>query len=212
MPWFWEGFGFFSVFKKIIHILPYLMLASVCLVCDWLITVPIIHNTDPSRALMDNLAHGFIAGISWLIVVGISREGIIQSLGCSVLSCAIDVDHFFLARSWNLKDALSLTHRPPLHTTTIILLLVPLLQTWCAQHVVCLHLLPYMFTISVLSHHLRDAQRRGLWFWPIGSTPSLPCWLYVTCVMLLPFVLKIVIKAVESLPDNEELKKSPVPI
>ena len=47
-----------------------------------------------------------------------------------------------------------------------------------------------MFVVAVISHHLRDGNRRGLWFWPFGSTPPLPYWLYISCTVALPFFLK----------------------
>ena len=99
------------------------------------------------------------------------------------------------------QDALSLRNRPFLHATTIIPVLAPVLQVWIAQNITSLKLLPYMFTVAVLSHHLRDGQRRGLWFWPFGSTPPLPYWLYVTCELLLPHVVAQMISVINSMPD-----------
>ena len=47
-----------------------------------------------------------------------------------------------------------------------------------------------MFLVSGLSHHLRDADRRGVWFYaPFGSIPPLPYELYVLLVVLLPLVI-----------------------
>lgn len=43
---------------------------------------------------------------------------------------------------------------------------------------------PLMFTVSIVSHHLRDADRRGIWCAPFGSTPAIPHKLYVVCVTL----------------------------
>lgn len=68
--------------------------------------------------------------------------------------------------------------------------MTPVLHVWCGQNIQCLQDLPYMFVVAVLSHHFRDAQRRGLWFWPVGSTPPLPYGIYIICVVLLPMVVK----------------------
>lgn len=60
-----------------------------------------------------------------------------------------------------------------------------------------------MFTVAVFSHHLRDAHRRGLWFWPIGSTPPLPYWVYISCVLILPVIVRDIIEAIDKLPVTD---------
>lgn len=75
-----------------------------------------------------------------------------------------------------LQDAISLHHRPFLHTTTWPLALL-VLWYYCRESLY----LP-MLLVAILSHHLRDAVRRGLWFWPVGSTPPVP-WL-VACALI----------------------------
>ena len=88
------------------------------------------------------------------------------------------------------QDVLQLNRRPFLHATTIVFILGPILQVWFAQNISFLRSLPYMFVVAVISHHLRDGNRRGLWFWPFGSTPPLPYWLYISCIVALPFFMK----------------------
>ena len=53
-------------------------------------------------------------------------------------------------------------------------------------------LLTYAWMIfgSFLSHHIRDGNRRGLWFWPFGSTPPIPYNLYLTACMALPYFIE----------------------
>ncbi|XP_031575160.1 transmembrane protein 267-like [Actinia tenebrosa] len=188
---------------KSMFILQYIFLGLICVTIDYLLTLPIIDNRDFSRAMVDNMGHALIGGVSWITVVGIHRKGILQAIGCAVMSSLIDVDHFVMARSLHLKNAVSLPHRPPLHATTILPFVVPILQVWCAQNIPCLHHLPYMFIVAVLSHHLRDAYRRGLWFWPMGSTPPLPYWVYLSCVVILPVIVRDAIEAIEKLPVSE---------
>ena len=43
-----------------------------------------------------------------------------------------------------------------------------------------------MFTVAWFSHHLRDANRRGLWFGPWNSVP-IPRLLYIIMVILLAY-------------------------
>ncbi|XP_064214056.1 transmembrane protein 267 [Tribolium castaneum] len=42
---------------------------------------------------------------------------------------------------------------------------------------------------SFVSHHTRDATRRGFWFYPFGSTPPIPYFLYVGMTCFLPPVV-----------------------
>lgn len=42
---------------------------------------------------------------------------------------------------------------------------------------------------AFVTHHLRDANRRGLWFAPFGSTRPIPDFLYIALVVVTPFVL-----------------------
>lgn len=95
-----------------------------------------------------------------------------------------------IAFCYVFQDALQLNRRPFLHATTIVFILGPILQVWFAQNISFLRSLPYMFVVAVISHHLRDGNRRGLWFWPFGSTPPLPYWLYISCIVALPFFIK----------------------
>jgi hypothetical protein len=44
--------------------------------------------------------------------------------------------------------------------------------------------------VAVSTHHLRDATRRGLWCWPLGSTPPLPYPLFLALTALLPLWLR----------------------
>lgn len=50
----------------------------------------------------------------------------------------------------------------------------------------------WILAAAFLSHHIRDSKRRGLWLWPLGSTPPLPIVLYLTSQMLLPHIFAII--------------------
>lgn len=39
---------------------------------------------------------------------------------------------------------------------------------------------------AFLSHHIRDANRRGVWFYPFGSTLPIPKWGYICITCVLP--------------------------
>ena len=87
---------------------------------------------------------------------------------------------------------MKLTQRPFLHNTSLILLIAVILYVLVVYIIPQLRSIkdfPTMFLVSSLSHHLRDADRKGLWFAPFGSTPPLPLKLYVLLVVLLPLVI-----------------------
>lgn len=89
------------------------------------------------------------------------------------------------------KEATSLESRPFLHNSSIPLVLIALLVcchfTWRNGNVV----MGLILVINAfVTHHLRDANRRGLWFAPFGSTRPIPDLLYLSLVVLTPFVLK----------------------
>ena len=85
-----------------------------------------------------------------------------------------------------------------------------MLQVWLAQNVSYLQSLPYLFAVAVISHHLRDGYRRGLWFWPLGSTPPLPYWLYIVCTMALPYFVREIKRSLEKLVIIPVLRNSAI--
>lgn len=97
----WETIHYFI--SRTIFILQYVFLGLTCIGVDYLMLVPIIHNNDYARAVTDNAGHGLIAAISWLVVSGIHKETIFQGVACALISSAIDLDHFIMAKSLKLK-------------------------------------------------------------------------------------------------------------
>eukprot|EP01031_Cornospumella_fuschlensis_P038235 gene38235-46462_t len=105
-------------------------------------------------------------------------------------SCALDVDHFIAAGSASLSDATSLPHRPFGHA----LAFVP-----------CVSILYYVLTknsriakllfVSLLSHHLRDAMKRGLWLWPMEySTPPIPIYYIFPMFLVLTWTMRLLLR------------------
>lgn len=88
------------------------------------------------------------------------------------------------------QDAVRLHKRPFLHCTTIpILIWLLLLSTSKLITSTKLETISWLILTSFLSHHIRDATRRGFWFAPIGSTRTLPYYLYIIADMLLPYIV-----------------------
>ena len=152
------------------------------------------------RAVADSVTHGLVGGWCWVNVVLLQGEQFtavraLQVAGCVVMATALDVDHFISARSLSLKDALNLPNRPFAHNTTVILSGAALLYLlfYCCPNLGAppTRDLPLMFLLSTFSHHLRDADRRGIWLGPLLSTPPIPYKLYPFLIALLPALLPL---------------------
>ncbi|XP_076622818.1 transmembrane protein 267 [Colletes latitarsis] len=148
-----------------------------------------------SRAIFDNVTHAIVGGLTWTLILHLSRKSLIQNFSsifwCFFLSSFIDVDHFIAACSWKLSDATHLQKRPFMHCTTLPIALWFMLNFYSSifNHPK-LSYYSWMMLASFLSHHIRDGTRRGLWFCPIGSTQPIPYYLYLSMSMMLPHVLQ----------------------
>ncbi|XP_078042385.1 transmembrane protein 267 [Augochlora pura] len=148
-----------------------------------------------SRAIFDNITHAIVGGLTWAVILNLSKKSLTQNLmhifGCFFLSSVIDVDHFIAAWSWNLNDATHLKKRPFLHCTTVPIVIWVFLNMHSSifDHPKSSYY-SWMILASFLSHHIRDGTRRGLWFCPIGSTEPIPYYLYLSMSMMLPHVLQ----------------------
>lgn len=210
-----------NAFVYIPTVLVHVLLVMVCICGDSLTNN--LKKLSLRKGMADNLTHGLIAAISWLLVLlplkcqfefWLSPNKLAQVVTCGLVGCLIDVDHFITAKSLSLKvgipfpyeitlslwnkiialfqNALSLTHRPILHCSTIpVSLLVILVLTGklvCSRHPITAG---FMIFTSIFSHHIRDATRRGLWFFPFGSTPPLPYSLYILLELIIPHSVKL---------------------
>ncbi|XP_076373976.1 transmembrane protein 267 isoform X2 [Tachypleus tridentatus] len=188
-----------------------ILLLLVSFIGDGLLATRIIQQSDFLRVLTDNSTHGLIAVISWILVAvsgtatrfdepsNIFLKSLLaEALLCGFIACVVDLDHFMMAKSFRLKDALNLGSRPPFHCTSVLFLAslcivifaVVLKISWLVK-------LGLLFTVAVLSHHLRDSVRRGLWLWPLSSTRPLAYWLYCILLVSLPLFIQILIRYID---------------
>lgn len=170
------------------------ILLLICLLGDHLLSHPIAKQ-QLIRAFTDSLTHGLVGGISWAVVtdVQLDRQRIAEGILCLALAMSVDLDHFMAAKSFHLKDALSLQKRPFFHATTLIIIIDGILIVMSLLlRTRSLQLFTMIFSVAWLSHHVRDSVRRGLWFPPFGETPQLPKFLYLICISLIPLVTKFV--------------------
>ena len=152
-------------------------------------------KSQVSRAIFDNATHAIVGGLTWAVVLNLSKKSLVQNFSsiflCFFLSSFIDVDHFIAACSWKLSDATHLQKRPFMHCTTLPLALWLMLNFYSS---VFNHprvgYYSWLILAGFLSHHIRDGTRRGLWFCPIGSTQPIPYYLYLSMSMMLPHTLQ----------------------
>ncbi|XP_032680176.1 transmembrane protein 267 [Odontomachus brunneus] len=151
-------------------------------------------KSEAQRAVFDNATHAVIGGLTWTLIIVLSRKSFVRNLNaifsCFLLASFIDLDHFIAAHSWHIHDATHLEKRPFLHCTTVPFILWLLLILLSGIfHSPELEQSSWIILAAFLSHHIRDGTRRGLWFCPFGSTPPLPYYLYVSLEMSLPYLL-----------------------
>lgn len=89
----------------IVHLVLIIHIIVTCLVGDYLVEHS---NIRIHKALFDNTTHAAIAGISWLIVCFRFKYSSALSifsevLGCAALASMIDIDHFIVAKSMQIK-------------------------------------------------------------------------------------------------------------
>ncbi|CAL8341534.1 unnamed protein product [Arctogadus glacialis] len=169
-------------------------LGVACVLADHALQLSVLQQQLWLRAGLDNATHALVGLWSWAIVIGLrKRSDVYEVLLAGLLASLIDLDHFYTAGSLSLKAAVSLPHRPPLHCSSLIpvlclslrllMSLARLKDAWCS--------LPWMLFVSMTTHHVRDAVRRGLWVCPLGNTAPIPYWLYVGTTATLPHLVSV---------------------
>ncbi|CAF1143032.1 unnamed protein product [Adineta ricciae] len=123
-----------------------------------------------ARAITDNFTHGLISVVSTCFVFGWSHRPLM--IIAFIAGSFVDVDHFIEVRSFLLHRALydQPRGRPFLHNS-LLLLIVTFIVGVCEYLFWKPHRLYYsiVFLLGWSTHHLRDAQRRGLTLTPLKS-------------------------------------------
>lgn len=92
--------------------------------------------------------------------------------------------------SFFLQDLMNLKHRGIFHCTTFWLLLITISLFYSySQKKLNIYIISFMLILAFTSHHIRDGNRRGLWFYPFGSSPPIDKGLYIFLLSVLPHVL-----------------------
>uniref|UniRef100_A0A8D8M3C8 Transmembrane protein 267 n=1 Tax=Cacopsylla melanoneura TaxID=428564 RepID=A0A8D8M3C8_9HEMI len=174
---------------KLVALIVYGILMSIAYFGDNL-----VNSIEPRyyalRGISDSTLHCLVSVLTWVLVYyhSGSKCYVLPHLGlecllAGVVGSIVDVDHFIVARTFSVQSAI--THvsisRPFLHCTSLWIIITWLLSLF---H----HNLAILIFTSVVSHHIRDASRRGLWFYPLFSTPPLPTVFYLSLMLLLPVI------------------------
>ncbi len=174
----------------------------VFVLCDALILF-IGEDCGLCRVAVDLSCHMFLCGVSWvcsLLVAGGVRQilgnpvkptlsgGQDVSFRCTlkrevlmsvVCGGVLDIDHFLASRKFSYFAATHLTTRPfghavgfPLLCGLLVFLVFRNLRG------------SLLVASSLMVHLLRDGIRRGLWFWPFGSTPRLSLYVFIAALFV----------------------------
>jgi hypothetical protein len=129
--------------------------------------------------------------LSWSIICYPNLE-FYEVLASGFLASIIDIDHFVSAKSFQLIDAISLDKRPFLHNSLTLLICNVILLCVLALFIPNKKYWSLLFFISWFSHHIRDANRRGVWFGYIFNSGAIKDSWYLGIILLLPLFLRYI--------------------
>ena len=116
--------------------------------------------------------------------LGAAVSAVAAVIAAGTVAAALDADHFLAAQSLRLSDAQSLASRPFGHAALTVAVAAAAVSAAAPQSRAGL-----LLACAWGSHLLRDGLRRGLWLWPLGSTPALPLPVYLAVLALAPLAL-----------------------
>lgn len=125
----------------------------------------------------------------------------LNSILCAVCASALDIDHFVAAGSFTMHGAMNLPARPFGHSVTFAVTTIAVV--WALTRSLwdgAFSHWPALLFVAWGSHQLRDAVRRGLWFWPVGSTQPVPYALYLLLIALMPSMAVLFARACRGVP------------
>ncbi|XP_023949938.1 transmembrane protein 267 [Bicyclus anynana] len=150
------------------------------------------------RAFADTSVHGVIGLLSALLFFShgmnvTTQAWVCNTLICFLVSAFIDIDHVIVAKSFNLKDIANVNRRGMFHDTSFCTIMSSILLAFShftrKQNI---YLLTYMIILAFTSHHIRDGNRRGIWFYPYAHTQPLGKCVYVFLICVLPSFLAFI--------------------
>jgi membrane-bound metal-dependent hydrolase YbcI (DUF457 family) len=189
-------------------ILHYCTLIIVSTICDYIISSEYQSKSKRLWIIIgtDSFCHALTAGILWssvelpnvlenntvdtlswnLLQMKDFTSYVIHSLVATFIGISLDLDHFVAALSWRLADARNLPRRPFGHSLLFIFLVSSSVYYFSSKSL----LYTSLVAIVLLSHQLRDSEKRGLWMWPFGSTPKFSVVMVYSLDILLSLILR----------------------
>ncbi|OWR47532.1 Transmembrane protein C5orf28 [Danaus plexippus plexippus] len=162
---------------------------------DYIVFKSKYSNNHMCRAFTDNSVHAAVGLLSSLLFfnhgINVTSQVYISNVFlCTAVSSLIDIDHFILAKSFHFADLASLNRRGIFHCSTFWIIITTLLLLYGRiTHKINIYISAFMVIIAFTSHHIRDANRRGLWLFPFGHTPPINKYIYIPSTCLLPMTL-----------------------
>ncbi|CAF3175931.1 unnamed protein product [Rotaria sp. Silwood2] len=155
-------------------------------------TVPNIYL----RSLTDNLTHGLISVFATSFLFGWTQRSLL--IIAFLAGCFIDIDHFIEVHSLSLNRVLNSQRqdRPFLHNSLFLLTIT--FVAYGFEYFLCRNQHSYysiIFFLGWSTHHLRDAQRRGLTLLPLGETSPIYHYLPIMCFVLVTMKLTHMLKS-----------------
>ncbi|XP_053622876.1 transmembrane protein 267 [Plodia interpunctella] len=179
---------------------PFLTL-NICLAAllgDYIVFNSSYSKSQIFRAFTDSAVHATLGCLSSILFL--SQElsfnnttCLFNICFCTMLSSLIDIDHIFATRSIYWKDITNNRTRGILHCTTFLFTITSLLLIYSYIYKkINIYMLTWMIILAYTSHHVRDANRRGLWMYPYGHTPPLSKYVYIFLVASLPNIFSVI--------------------
>ena len=146
---------------RILIMIPVLLI--LLLVGDW-----VTRRSIRNKELLDVLVHGLVA----LIVV--YSLGVPYVFIAFIIAVALDIDHFIVAKSFKISDAIKLKYRPYTHSITFAIFVGCVVWGLTKNTI-----LAFTVILAIASHVLRDAST-GVTFilWPFRLL-YIPYWSYI---------------------------------
>lgn len=95
--------GIQSCFVYVLRVAPVILS---CIVFDFLLNsnmLNVLPRAHLLRAMADNIGHAFIAMFIWCVVRDYSCSRVLEVITCGMFASFIDIDHFIMARSLDIK-------------------------------------------------------------------------------------------------------------
>ncbi|XP_044739131.1 transmembrane protein 267 [Chrysoperla carnea] len=113
-----------------------------------------------------------------------------QVILCALIGSFIDLDHFLVAKTIYYREIQNNINRGIFHITTIPIVISVFMLLYAQKFVSdCINIVAWIILTAFLSHHIRDATRRGFLMTPFGSTPRVPYFCYIFLLLILPFLI-----------------------